>query len=73
MYTVKCTAESTRLSRRRMIWLLPIPSPVDRRHTARLRKRDNLTTWEGRGGATEKVRPSINYSIFSGLHCTAMF
>jgi hypothetical protein len=43
----------TRLSRRRMIWLLPHPSPVsklDRRHTGRLWKRDNLPTWGWEGG-----------------------
>jgi hypothetical protein len=36
-----------------------------RRYTVRLRKRDNLTTWEGRGGASEKARPSISiqYSL----------
>ncbi len=44
--------QRTRLSRRHMIWLLPhpLPSPVsklDRRHTGRLRKRDNLLTEEG--------------------------
>jgi hypothetical protein len=44
-----------KLSRRRMTWLLspPLPpSPVsklDRRHSGRLRKRDNMQAGEGRG------------------------
>jgi hypothetical protein len=39
----------------RMVWLLPRPLPpspvskLDRQHTARLRKRDNLLTGEGMG------------------------
>jgi hypothetical protein len=42
-----------------MILLLPFPlSPVsklDRRHTGRLRKRDNLLTGEGEGGGGEEA------------------
>jgi hypothetical protein len=44
------------LTRCRMIWLLPHQPPpypiskLDRRHTGRLRKRDNLLTGEGGGG-----------------------
>jgi hypothetical protein len=66
-----------RLSRLRIIWLLlnPLPpSPVtklDRRHTGRLRKRDNLLTGEGGGGAKsyagEKTWSSINHSILSDI------
>ncbi len=44
--------QRTRLSRRRMTWPLPSPFPVnmlDRWHTGRLRKRDNLLTGEGVG------------------------
>jgi hypothetical protein len=46
----------TRLSRRRMTWLLPhplAPSPIskpDRQHIGRLRNRDNLLTGEGKVG-----------------------
>jgi hypothetical protein len=45
----------TRLSRRHMVWLLPhlLPPPfskLDRRHTGRLSKRDNLLTGLGGGG-----------------------
>jgi hypothetical protein len=44
-----------------MIWLLPQPAPpspspgskLDRRHTGRLRKRDNLQTGEGEGMGEE--------------------
>jgi hypothetical protein len=36
-----------------LVWLLRTPSPpgskLDRRHTGRLRKRDNLLTWDGAG------------------------
>ncbi len=43
------------VSRRGMIWLFPLPLPLpvsklDRRHTWRLRKRDNLLPGEGAGG-----------------------
>jgi hypothetical protein len=37
-----------------MVWLLPHPPPVsklERRHTGRLRKRDNLRTGKGKAGA----------------------
>jgi hypothetical protein len=65
----------TRLSRFRLIWLLPhyppsFVSKLDRRHTGRLRKRDNLLA---RGGGWvseepndwEKALSSINHSILS--------
>ncbi len=61
-----------------MIWLLPLPFPptspvikLDRRHTGRLNKRDNLLTGERRGGGwrgaesydRQKAWASINHSI----------
>jgi hypothetical protein len=73
----------TRLSRRRIIWLLSHPLPhsafdsrLDRRQIARLKKRDNLLTRGGRrrprGGAKsydgEKAWSSINHSILSGCY-----
>ncbi len=54
----------------------PLPvSKLDRRHTGRLRKRDNLLTGERRKGVGEepntcdhkKAWSSINHSILSGL------
>jgi hypothetical protein len=69
-----------------MIWLLPTPSPLspvselDRRHTGRLRKRDNLLTGVGEGGggeansyAKEENRKwsSINHSILPGQSYTS--
>jgi hypothetical protein len=61
-----------------MIWLLPTPSPVsklDRRHTDKLGKRDNLPAVEGAGGGGggarsydgEKASSFINHSILSDL------
>ncbi len=69
----------TRLSRYRMIRLLPHPFPtisdIDRRHTGRMRKRDNLLTEKGGGGGGgakscdgEKAWTSINHSILSGFN-----
>jgi hypothetical protein len=71
--------QMTRLSRRRMIRLLPHPVPtiseIDRRHTGRMRKRDILLTEKGGGGGGgaqscdgEKAWSSINHSILSGLN-----
>jgi|688.fasta_scaffold396689_1 hypothetical protein len=50
---------SARLSRRRMIWLVPPPLhpsqyKLDRRHTGILRKRDSLLTGGGREGEGAK-------------------
>jgi hypothetical protein len=66
---------NARLSRGRIIWLLghPVsPSPackLDRRHTGRLRKRDNLLGGRGGQGAEsynrKKACSSINRSILS--------
>ncbi len=67
-------------SRRRMIWLLPHPPPspspvskIDHRQTGRLRRRDNLLTWEGGGGEWgaksndgEETWFSINHLKLSG-------
>ncbi len=65
--------------------LAPSPPPVsmlDRRHTGRLRKRDNLLTGGGggRGGWQraesydhKKARSSINYLILSGRHSPSNF
>jgi hypothetical protein len=45
----------TRLSRRRMIWLLPAPfTPPPRRQTGRPRKTDNLLTGERNRGLVEE-------------------
>jgi hypothetical protein len=41
---------------------------LDRRHTGRLRKRDNLLTGEGAGVEPYHTCASINQSILSGLH-----
>ncbi len=50
-------------------------SKLDRRHTGRLRKRDNLLTGEGVGGGwgaesynCQKTWSSVNHSILSGQH-----
>ncbi len=61
-----------------MIWLLAHPPPpstvskLDRRHTGRMRKRDNLLTWKGGGEGEEpnhkKAWSSRNYSIFSAVN-----
>jgi hypothetical protein len=67
-----------------MIWLPPTSSgspksvsKLDRRHTGRLRKKDNLETLEGWGGAksydSEKAWPSINNSILCGLYLGFLF
>jgi hypothetical protein len=58
-----------------MIWLIPHSLPfsqskLDRRHTGRLRKRDNKLTGDGGGGGdksyvAEKAWSSINHSILS--------
>jgi hypothetical protein len=77
-------SKKKRLSRRRLIWFLPHPlstvsttvSKLDRRHTGRLRKRDNLLTEDGRGGSKscdcEKAWFSVNHSILSGWWCPAL-
>jgi hypothetical protein len=70
-------SQRTMLSRGRMIWLLghPLPpslvSKLGRRHTGRLRKRDNLADGRGGGRGAEssdrkKAWSSINPSILSG-------
>jgi hypothetical protein len=61
----------------------PTPSPViklDRQHTGRMRKRDNLLKKEGvRGGEgaksydSEKAWSSINHSILSAVHYPVFF
>jgi hypothetical protein len=69
------------LSRRHKIWLLPHPpSPVsklDRQHTGRRRKRDNLLTggigWEGAKSYDRKPGSSINHSILSGSNLSETF
>ncbi len=73
--------QRTRISCRRMIWLLahplrpPLPSGMlDRRHTIRLRKRDNVPKGGGGGDGAKsndgrKVQSSTNHSILSG-NCT---
>ncbi len=70
-----------KLSRRRKIWLLPnllcCLYKLARRHTGRLRKRDNLLTGEGEGGGGgaksydgEKAWYSKKHALLSGyLNC----
>ncbi len=65
--------KTSKLSRGRMIWLLPHPLPL-LRHTGRLRKKDNLLTGQGEGSGRgaesydgKKSWSSINHSILSAL------
>jgi hypothetical protein len=65
-----------RLSRGRMIWLLAHPLPLslvsklDRRHTGRLRKRDDLLTGEvGKGRVRRPQKSLVLYKSLNTLWC----
>ncbi len=55
-----------RFSRRRMIWLLP--SPLDRRDTGRVRKRDNLLTGEGGRGRSLITRRRGSLALYKSFN-----
>jgi hypothetical protein len=55
-----------------MIWLPPPPiSKLDRRHTGRLRKRDNLLTWGG-GGRGAKLYECEKALFFKSFNILCM-